>query len=165
MSTVRKILVSTTPSPHAEEAFRVSHELAKATWAGLVVFHVSRPLAVVSDGTPALSTPADVVGKDVWDRLRKIQPSDPAVRVEHEVIVADRPDASHILRILRERGCDLIVMGTHGLTSLRHFLFGSMTEDVVRQARCPVLVVKAPVHEATSPDRPKAGQPTSRAAK
>jgi nucleotide-binding universal stress UspA family protein len=163
MSTIRNILVPTDFSLHAEEAFRMAHELAKATGAGLVVFHVSRPPAVVSDGTPGLSTPADVVGKDVWDRLRKFQPSDPAVRVEHEVIVADRPDASHILRILQQRGCDLIVMGTHGLTGLRHLLFGSLTQDVVRQAQCPVMVVKVPVHKAGAPDRPVAAQTKLRA--
>jgi nucleotide-binding universal stress UspA family protein len=165
MSTIRKILVPTDFSPHAEEAFRVAHDLAKATGAGLVVFHVSRPPALVSDGTPAVSTPADVEGKGVWDRLRRIQPKDPAVHVEHEVIVADRPDASHILRILQERGCDLIVMGTHGRSRLRHLLFGSVTEDVVRQAQSPVMLVKAPVHEAGSPARPVAEQSTLRAAR
>jgi nucleotide-binding universal stress UspA family protein len=118
---------------------------------------------VVSDGRSALSTPADVEGKDVWERLRKIQPTDSAVHVEHEVIVADRPDASHILRILQERGCDLIVIGTHGRTGLRHLLFGSVTEDVVREAQCPVMVVKAPVHEAVAPSRPMVVQTTPRA--
>ena len=164
MYTIRKILVPTDFSPHAQEAFRVAHDLAKATGAGVVVFHVSRPPAVVSDGHSALSTPADVEGEDVWDRLRRIQPMDPAVHVEHEVIVADRPDASHILRILRERGCDLIVMGTHGLTGLRHLLFGSMTEDVVRKAQCPVMVVKATAHQTGIPEKPKSAQPKTRPA-
>jgi universal stress protein A len=163
MSTIRKILVPTDFSPHAQEAFRVAHDLAKAIGAGVVVFHVSRPPAVVSDGHSALSTPGDVERKDVWERLRKIQPTDPAVHVDHEVIMADRPDASHILRILQERGCDLIVIGTHGLSRLRHLLFDSVTEDVVRKAQCPVMVVKAPVHEAVAPSRPMVGQTTSRA--
>jgi nucleotide-binding universal stress UspA family protein len=162
MSTIRKILVPTDFFPHAQEAFRVAHDLARAIGAGIVVFHVSRPPAVVSDGHSALSTPADVEGKDVWERLRKIQPTDPAVHVEHEVIVADRPDASHILRILHERGCDLIVIGTHGRTGLRHLLFGSVTEDVVRRAQCPVMVVKAPVHDAEATARPFVGETTSR---
>jgi nucleotide-binding universal stress UspA family protein len=129
---------------------------------------------VVSDDTPALSIPTrdeekDVWDrlrheneKDVWDRLRKIQPSDPAVCVEHEVIVADRLGGSHILSILRERGCDPIVMGTRGRSGLRHLLLSSSTEDAIRKAQCPVVVVIAPVHRAGVPDRPVAGQPTSR---
>ena len=46
MSTFQKILVPTDFSLHAEEAFRVAHDLAKATGASVVVFHVSRPPAV-----------------------------------------------------------------------------------------------------------------------
>jgi nucleotide-binding universal stress UspA family protein len=78
------------------------------------------------------------------------------------VIVADRTDGSHILSILQERGCDLIVMGTRGRSGLRHLLLGSSTEDVIRKAQCPVAIVIAPVHQAGVPDRPVAGQPTSR---
>jgi len=79
------------------------------------------------------------------------------VRVEHEVVVAARPGARHVLDILEKLGCDLIVMGTHGASSLGHLLFGSMTEDVVRLARCPVMVVKAPAQGRPAP-APKAAQ-------
>jgi universal stress protein A len=71
-------------------------------------------------------------------------PADAKVRVEHQVIVADRPRAGHILELLDKLGCDLIVMGTHGRSWLKHLLFGSVAEEVVRLARCPVMVVKAP---------------------
>ena len=162
MSAFRKILVPTDFSPHAAEAFRVAQDLAKATGASVVVFHVSRPPAVVSDGDSTLSVLARPEEEAVWDELRRIRATDPAVRVEHEVIVADRPDAEHILRILQERGCDLIVMGTHGRTGLRHLLFGSVTEDVVRRAHCPVMVVKAPVREAGAATHPIAAQPAAR---
>ncbi len=55
MSSFRKILVPTDFSPHAQEAFRVAHDLAKATGATVVVFHVFRPPAIVSDGDRLLS--------------------------------------------------------------------------------------------------------------
>ncbi len=85
---------------------------------------------------------------------------DSTVHVEHDAIIADRADAEHILRILENRGCDLIVMGTHGRTGLRHLLFGSVTEEVVRKAHCPVMVVKLPAHEAGAPTHRKtADQP------
>jgi len=38
----------------------------------------------------------------------------------------------------------LIVMGTHGRTGLRHLLMGSVAEQVVRKAPCPVLTLKTP---------------------
>jgi nucleotide-binding universal stress UspA family protein len=162
MNSIRKILVPTDFSPPATEAIRVAHDLAKATGAGVVVFHVSRPPALVSDGARPLTTPARGEPKGVCEGLRKTQSRDPSVHVEHEVIVADQPDAEHILRLLHERACDLIVMGAHGPSGMRHLLFGSATEEVVRKAECPVMVVKAPVHEVVARARPMVGQRTSR---
>jgi len=50
--------------------------------------------------------------------------------VEHEVIVADRPSTTHILEILDQLGGDLIGMGTHGRSWLKHLMFGSVAEEV-----------------------------------
>jgi universal stress protein A len=162
MNPIRKILVPTDFSPHAGEAFRVAQDLAKLIGASVVLFHVSRPPAVVSDGGRLLSAPSEAGAKDVWDELRKIEAKDPAVRVEHEVILAERPDVEHILEILQERGCDLIVMGTHGRTGLLHRLFGSVTQDVVRRASCPVMLVKAPAQEVRTPTQQDAGKTVAR---
>jgi nucleotide-binding universal stress UspA family protein len=46
------------------------------------------------------------------------------------------------VQIAQERAADLIVMGTHGRTGLRHLLVGSVAEKVVRLAPCPVLTVR-----------------------
>ena len=67
------------------------------------------------------------------------------------MIVADKPTVTHILDLLEKRGCDLIVMGTHGHSWLKQRLFGSVTEEVIRRARCPVMVVKAPTHADALP--------------
>lgn len=48
--------------------------------------------------------------------------------------------APEILRVSHERGCDLIVMGSHGLTGFRKMFFGSTTERVLRETTAPVLV-------------------------
>jgi nucleotide-binding universal stress UspA family protein len=42
------------------------------------------------------------------------------------------------------RGVDLIVMGTHGRTGVAHLLLGSVAEQLVRTAPCPVLTVRQP---------------------
>jgi nucleotide-binding universal stress UspA family protein len=144
MDAIRKILVPTDFSAHADEGFRVAQALARATGAEVILFHIARPPAVIVEGGPVLSEPANGEGANLWDRFHGALPADPGVRVGHEVIVSDRPGADHILGILDRLGCDLIVMGTHGHSWLRQRLFGSVTEEVVRRARCPVLVVKAP---------------------
>jgi nucleotide-binding universal stress UspA family protein len=144
MDAIRKILVPTDFSAHADEAFRVAQALARATGAVVVVFHVVPSPAVVSDGGPVLTELGKGEPARVWEQLKTLRPAEPGVRVEHQVIVATRPTARHVLDVLDELGCDLIVMGTHGRRGLKQLLFGSVTEEVVRRARCPVLVVKAP---------------------
>jgi nucleotide-binding universal stress UspA family protein len=47
-----------------------------------------------------------------------------------------------IAAFAKEGGHDLVVMGTHGRTGLRHLVIGSVAERVVREAHCPVLVVR-----------------------
>jgi nucleotide-binding universal stress UspA family protein len=151
MDAVKKILVPTDFSAHADEAFRVAHALAGPLGAEVVLFHIARPPAVVSEGGRLLVHPGQAEAVNLWDRFETIRPPDPRVRVEHEVIVADRPGAGPILDMLYRLGCDLIVMGTHGRSWLKQRLFGSVAEDVVRHAHCPVMVVNAPRHAADPP--------------
>jgi len=59
--------------------------------------------------------------------------------------------ADEILRLARKVSCDLIVMGTHGRTGLARLLHGSVAEEVLRKATCPVLTVHLPApHSQTS---------------
>jgi nucleotide-binding universal stress UspA family protein len=151
MDTIQKILVPTDFSAHADEAFRVAHTLARVVGADVTLFHVARPPAVVLEGGRFLANPGKGEAVNLWDRFQGTLPIDPKVRVQHEVIVADPPNAAHILDILEKLGCDLIVMGTHGRSWLKHRLFGSVTEEVVRRAHCPVMVVKAPALPRDAP--------------
>jgi nucleotide-binding universal stress UspA family protein len=67
---------------------------------------------------------------------------------EYDVAIGKPP--VEILRVARERSCDLIVMSSHGLTGARKMFFGSTTERVLRETTVPVLVTPpvnpGPVH-------------------
>jgi nucleotide-binding universal stress UspA family protein len=67
---------------------------------------------------------------------------------EYDVAVGKPP--VEILRVARERSCDLIVMSSHGLTGARKLFFGSTTERVLRETTVPVLVTTpvnpGPIH-------------------
>jgi len=52
-------------------------------------------------------------------------------------------DSMQILECAREKQVDLIVMGRQGKSPVRRILFGNITEEVARQADCPVLIVPA----------------------
>ena len=44
--------------------------------------------------------------------------------------------------LAKEKHVDIIVMGTHGRTGLKRLLLGSIAEDVLRHAECPVFLAK-----------------------
>ncbi|MEM9490904.1 MAG: universal stress protein, partial [Myxococcota bacterium] len=50
--------------------------------------------------------------------------------------------ADMLLNLAGEIGAHLIIMGSHGRTGLTRLLMGSVSERVVREAKCPVLVVR-----------------------
>lgn len=50
--------------------------------------------------------------------------------------------ASSIVRYANENNIDLIVMGTHGRSGVKRYVLGSVAEEVVRNANCPVLTVE-----------------------
>jgi len=144
MRSIKKILVPTDFSPAADEAFQMAQALAQATGATVTVFHVALPPAFMTADGKVVANASNDDAKNLWDDLRKIQPEDSRVRVDHQLIVAKKSDASHILEIIDSLGGDLIVMGTTGRKGLKHLLFGSLAEDLVHKASCPVMVVKAP---------------------
>jgi nucleotide-binding universal stress UspA family protein len=61
----------------------------------------------------------------------------------HAHITADAA-SSAIVESADQLGADLIVMGTRGLTGMKHILLGSVAERTVRLAHCPVMTVKGP---------------------
>ena len=50
--------------------------------------------------------------------------------------------AAEIVRVAEEEGCDLIVLGSRGLSGFKSFLLGSVSDRVTHHAHCPVLIVK-----------------------
>jgi nucleotide-binding universal stress UspA family protein len=50
--------------------------------------------------------------------------------------------ADEILQLASEVGADLIFIGSHGMTGVERVLLGSVSERVVREAKCPVLVAR-----------------------
>lgn len=57
-----------------------------------------------------------------------------------------------ILDLARSESYDLIVMGTHGRKGLAHLLLGSETEKVIREASCPIVVIRENCRTAEDKD-------------
>ena len=74
--------------------------------------------------------------------------ADHSVKAEYRLVVDIPEDA--ILNIAEKTRADLIAIGTHGRTGLERFRLGSVAEEVLRKAGCPVLTV----HAASAADAP-----------
>jgi universal stress protein A len=67
-----------------------------------------------------------------------------------KTLVRGGPPVQEIVTAARETESDLILLSTHGRTGLKHVFLGSVTENIVRLAPCPVLVVREHEREFVS---------------
>jgi nucleotide-binding universal stress UspA family protein len=143
MTRFRTILHPTDFSASSQTAFDLACSLAKDHGARLVLLHVAAPApVVVGDGVLAPAVmPAEFL-RDEEEQLRGLRPAQQGVPVEHVFVVGDV--TKEILNVARDARADFIVMGTHGRTGLRRMLLGSVAEEIIRRAPCPVLAVKLP---------------------
>jgi nucleotide-binding universal stress UspA family protein len=135
----RCILCPTDFSGPAARAFPLACALARDHGADVLVLHVYPP--PVAHGEVVARRQPNGFHDELWRQLQSFQAPGGAVCVRHRLEEGDA--AGEIVRVAEEGGCDLIVMGTHGRTGLRRLVMGSVAEEVLREAPCPVLTVKA----------------------
>lgn len=80
--------------------------------------------------------------EEALDHLRDLVPD--TFTGSWEAAVASGDPARAIVQIAQEHHADLIIVGAHGHTGLRHTLLGGVAEKVVRHAPCTVLTIRAP---------------------
>jgi nucleotide-binding universal stress UspA family protein/quercetin dioxygenase-like cupin family protein len=157
MPSIQTILHPTDFSNNSRYAFETACSLAKENNALLVLLHVippsTDPLSTVPPANPLLPAESQ---KSLKGRFTWPQAADSQVRIEHRVAEGDAPD--EILRLAQALSCDLIVMGTHGRTGLSWLLAGSVAEEVLRNAGCPVMAVKTPLRSTPQ----TAAEPTTK---
>ena len=128
----QRILCPIDFSEASQQALRYAEELASKSNAELVIAHAfSRPATWDAKGQ---TEPSD---HSLRDRIHAVSCNVPFTHVMHA-----GPPGPVICWLAQENECDLIVMGTHGRTGLKHLLLGSTAEYVLQHARCPVLTVR-----------------------
>jgi universal stress protein A len=141
---IRKILVPVDFSEHSQRALDEAVGLAKVFGAQLHLLHCYQiHPAVAPYGILVPETFERDIRMAALQRLAEWREKATAqgVRVQ-EHITAHFP-AEEIAATADHLGIDLIVMGTRGLTGLKHVLLGSVAERTIRLAKCPVLTVKS----------------------
>ncbi len=140
----RRILCPVDLSEASAGALRAAAAVARQHGASLTLLHVDVvPGSAIPEALlptpPALATdlsgPADRPLLEWKERAERL--GAPRVQALRSV----GTPAQEILALARRDAFDLVVMGTHGRTGLGHLLLGSVAEEVVRMAPCPVLTI------------------------
>jgi nucleotide-binding universal stress UspA family protein len=123
-----------------QAALEMATSLARDRGAKLLIVHVEEP--PIAYGGGEFYYGIDEPNREELKRmLNEVVPTDQAVGYEHRLMVGS--PAGAIVHLAEKEGVDMIVMPTHGRTGLMRVLMGSVAEEVVRKAKCPVLTVKA----------------------
>lgn len=149
MYQIRTILHPTDFSEQAQAAFRLACSLARHHKAELIVLHVS-PVPIVW-GEIGASMPVGDDEEIMREGLLPLKAKAPDIQMELRVEQGAPEDL--IVTVAGEVGCQLIVMGTHGRSGLGRLMMGSVAEQVLRSAPCPVLTVRASCVEESGKEK------------
>lgn len=153
MTDFQTILMPTDFSPASDLALEYAVFLARHPGGAIhLMYVVAFPIDVTS-WPPTywveLGAVRDQLRRDAERELAARAASISGIEVTTEVI--DGSPAQAIVDGAAARGCQLIVMGTHGRGGFSRFFLGSVAERVLRTARCPVLTVSPAIREEQAP--------------
>lgn len=143
---VRTILVPIDFSSHADAVLEWAAHLAEEHGSKLVLLHAYH-LPVDFQQLEGAYLPPDFWTQVKADAAENLEKAAKPLRdrgLPVETVVREGYPATAIEEEARDRGIDLVVIGTKGHSGLKHLLLGSVAERVVQKSPCPVLTVKTP---------------------
>jgi len=143
----KHILLPTDGSQLSEAAIQKGVQFAKSINAELTGFHVILPFHVFTLQTEMLEDT-----KEQYDRQSKVQAEQflgvikraaekAGVNCDTEYVTSSHP-YEMIIKAAEKKGCDLIMMASHGRRGMQGLLIGSETQKVLTHAKIPVLVFR-----------------------
>ena len=144
---MRRILFASDFSQASGRAFSTAVAMAKRNRAKLTILHVIVPFMPI--------VPEQYINTDTWERIDREARRWSRMRlgklierarkggVRAEGLLLEGDPAQQILRAVRSRRADLLVVGTHGRTGFTKFFVGSVAARLVAAASCPVLTVRS----------------------
>ena len=152
MISLKKILCPINHSDCSKEALKYAVSLAMKDEAKLLLLHVI-DIRSFNEGLDAMSTqiPNEETLEQLRAKLLDCIPEEIRDDMDVEATVIQGIPFAEIISTAKKKEIDMIVIGSHGRTGLKHMMMGSVSEKVVRKAPCPVLTVRQPGHEFVMP--------------
>ncbi len=149
---LQQILVPVDLSECAKQGARYASVFATQVGADLLLMHVVQPPdymaaegGMVGSDWPQLVETALLDAEDKLDEMVNFLP---LVGISAETRVEVGTPVEKLTEATKHPDIDMVVTSTHGYTGLRHALLGSVAEQLVRSANCPVLVVPSHCRQA-----------------
>lgn len=137
------IVVGTDGSETAERALREATSLARSTDARLVLVSAFSDLHPYRERIHRTAPAGPTELEEVADRLLQSAVGSIEENVEVEA-VSRRGDPAEVLAdVAQEQGAQLIVVGDRGLSAVKRFLLGSVSNKLAHHAPCNVLIVRS----------------------
>jgi nucleotide-binding universal stress UspA family protein len=151
---MKKILVPTDFSKHAEYALKVAAQIAKQNDGEIFLIHM---LELPTSGNDALSSAHEIPELMLFKnaaiaKLDEMMEADYLKGINVSKIIQFEMAFEGIIKNGEAHNVDLIVMGSHGAKGFQEMFIGSNTEKVVRNSNVPVLVIKNE-HESFSANK------------
>lgn len=150
MHVIGKLLLATDLSPASAPATNEAFELAARLQVPLLVVSVIDPGQLRLPGgrfgarVDQVRAQREQVAQDLVEQGRR-------AGIGVSFLVWEGDPGESIIEAARAEHVDLIVVGSHGRGAVGRFLIGSVSDHVVRNASCPVLVVRARSEEPAAP--------------
>jgi len=157
MSLFEKILVPLDGSEHSSRALEIAIQIAKKFDGKITLVHVYavgvRPIVMSEPTTltpPSIPIMASADFSKVVEAARKAgntilangENKVKAEGVQTETLLKEGHTVQEVLETAKDGKFNLIVMGARGVSKIREILLGSVSDGVIRNAPCPVLVTK-----------------------
>ena len=143
LDVMKKILVPVDFSKHSEYALEVAAKIAKQHEAGIILLHmIGISDSVLANSEIAEEAEAKYFLKLAKEKIKEFTEKEYLKDISVEAIIQNYKDFAEVNNVAQEQHCDLVVMGSHGISGLSELFVGSNTEKVVRTSELPVIVIK-----------------------
>ena len=139
---INRILCATDFSDSSRYALEYAVAIAERHQAPIELLHVMEPSAY---STERLESEEVTFSQKMNNRLREFTRGIPDTVMINLKTISGIPTIE-IIRRANQIEADLIIIGTHGRSGIRHMLIGSVAEKIVRTAACPVMTIRHPDH-------------------
>ncbi len=147
MLKLHSILCPTDFSEFSEHAICYACELAEKFHGELHLLNVVQDYNAVAPGTGEMFVPftdwLPELRKQSQEQLAKLPGPEWASKMQVKRTTRVGAPIDEIVKYANEHNIDLVVQGTHGRRGIKHMLLGSVAENIVRYAPCPVLTVRS----------------------